>query len=55
VGALVGLIVGILVAALIRIVRNRPMPSLPRTSSIANPMPTINFRPIKPAETASDA
>jgi len=53
VGALAGLIVGIAIAAIIRIVQKKPMPSLP--SSISNPLPTINFHAKKPAETTSDA
>lgn len=42
VGVLVGLFGGVLLAAILRIVRKDPMPKLP--GSIASPLSTINFR-----------
>ncbi len=53
VGSLGGLFVGIIIAAVIRIVKKKPMPAFP--STVSNPLPTINFRSKKATEATSDA
>jgi hypothetical protein len=42
-GLLIGLVVGVVLAVAIRVILKQPLPGLPMSTSISNPLPSINF------------